>query len=390
MNKIICASCERVHESIEGESCPKCGTGKKEHSYNFRNSDDHLRSQVPIVIEERKQLGLEGLVGGLEAVIINVEPDNHDLAIEELLRYTGFQYQYSFEDAEQLTSVLGGVRDSSDILIRTRKADDNPFRKFNLNPRSSHLPNTRLETYIFSTTDIESYAAIQKKRGIRFIGNISNHENYSFIQTYPSDLTGISIGLIQWHGERNFRTGESKAVNKDFGKPDFPHLENIGRLDHTAARVRSRDRDAAIIEFMRLTNYDFDMAIYVRSMNSITNVARLSDGEFAMVFTSGITPFRDAEASGPTEKFIHNYGTRPHHMAFETRDIENTFQGLKDSGMKFLLGLIGSEGEGLKQTFSEALPGTLIVNEYIHRYGDFDGFFSKGNVTKLTEATQLQ
>ena len=390
MNKIICANCKRVHENIENENCPKCGSGKKEHAYNFRNSDEYLRSQVPMIIEERKQLGLEGLVGGLEAVIINVEPDNHDGAIEELLRYTGFQYQYSFEDADQITSVLGGVKDSADILIRTRKTDTNPFRKFNLNPKSSHLPDTRLETYIFSTMDIKRYAAIQEKRGIRFIGEIMDHENYSFVQTYPSDLTGISAGIIQWHGERNFRTRGSQPVDKNFKKPDLPHLENIGRLDHTASRVRSTDRDAAIIEFMRLTNYDFDMAIYVKSMNSITNVARLSDGEFAMVFTSGITPFTDAEASGPTEKFIHNYGTRPHHMAFEARNIEETFQGLKDTGMEFLLDLIGSEDDGLKQTFSKALPSTLIVNEYIHRYGDFDGFFSKNNVTKLTEATQLQ
>jgi hypothetical protein len=33
---------------------------------------------------------------------------------------------------------------------------------------------------------------------------------------------------------------------------------------------------------------------------------------------------------------------------------------------------------------------TLIVNEYIHRYGDFDGFFTRSNVERLTKATERQ
>ncbi|MBI5000385.1 MAG: hypothetical protein HZB92_02505 [Euryarchaeota archaeon] len=53
-------------------------------------------------------------------------------------------------------------------------------------------------------------------------------------------------------------------------------------------------------------------------------------------------------------------------------------------------GLVGSEREGLKQTFTKHSANTLIVNEYIHRYGGFDGFFRKSNVTLLTEATGKQ
>jgi hypothetical protein len=32
----------------------------------------------------------------------------------------------------------------------------------------------------------------------------------------------------------------------------------------------------------------------------------------------------------------------------------------------------------------------MLVTEYIHRYGDFDGFFTKSNVTLLTGATGRQ
>ena len=58
--------------------------------------------------------------------------------------------------------------------------------------------------------------------------------------------------------------------------------------------------------------------------------------------------------------------------------------------MEFLLEIVGSEEEGLKQIFSEPSRNTLIVNEYIHRYGNFDGFFTRSNVEKLTEATGKQ
>ncbi len=51
---------------------------------------------------------------------------------------------------------------------------------------------------------------------------------------------------------------------------------------------------------------------------------------------------------------------------------------------------MGAPDEGLKQTFTQPSENTLLVNEYIHRYGDFDGFFTKSNVTRLTEATEKQ
>ena len=109
-----------------------------------------------------------------------------------------------------------------------------------------------------------------------------------------------------------------------------------------------------------------------------------------MVFTSGITSYSNDTDSGPTEKFIQNYGTRVHHMAFRTTEIEKTVNSLKNEGMGFLLDIVGSEEEGLKQIFSEPSQNTLIVNEYIHRYGDFDGFFTRSNVERLTKATEKQ
>jgi len=77
-------------------------------------------------------------------------------------------------------------------------------------------------------------------------------------------------------------------------------------------------------------------------------------------------------------------------MAFRTEEIKETVPALNSSGMSFLIDLVGSAPEGLKQIFSSPSENTLLVNEYIHRYGDFDGFFTKSNVTLLTGATANQ
>ena len=77
-------------------------------------------------------------------------------------------------------------------------------------------------------------------------------------------------------------------------------------------------------------------------------------------------------------------------MAFRTEKIIDTFNNLKEAGLNFLVELVGSREEGLRQTFSTASEHTLLVNEYIQRYDDFDGFFTKSNVTHLTRATEKQ
>ena len=341
-------------------------------------------------LDERRNAGLEGLVGGLDSVIIATEIDHLVPAVYELLRYTGLVCTEAFFDTDSQSYVLS-VPGSASLIVRSREGS-NPFAGTNTARLTSPLPNTRLETFVFSTTDIKEYVAIQKGRGIKFLTPEPIVSDYfSFIQTAPSPYTGNSIGFIEWQDEmRTHAPTGATTVSPDITKPAYKHLKNISKLDHAATRVRAQDRTAAILEFLSLTNYHYDFGVHVKSQNSITSVARRNTEDFAMVFTSGITPYTSDEVSGPTEKFIRNYGTRVHHMAFQTEKIEETVAQLKKEGMEFLLELVGSDADGLKQIFSEPSPHTLIVNEYIHRYGNFDGFFSRSNVEKLTEATAKQ
>ena len=357
----------------------------------FKNDDDILRREVANVLAERRALGLNGLVGGLEAVIINTEHDRQRQAVQELLDTTGYAFAAAFEEHTNITCTLQ-QEGSPDILVTSRKELENPFRAFNEHPKSGHLPNTRLETFVFKCPQIEKFVDIQKSRGVRFLtSEIVETDKYLFIQTEPSAYTGNSIGYIKWLEDEGDYAWEGCApLHWIFHKPDKPYLKHVFELDHTATRVRAEERDLAILEFLRLTNYGFDFAIYVETLNSITSVARLSKDDYAQVFTSGIEPFKGVGQSGPTEMYIHNYGTRVHHMAFRTEHINETFRALKADGMEFLVELVGSPDEGLQQTFTKGLPSTFIVNEYIQRYGDFDGFFTRSNVTLLTKATEKQ
>lgn len=353
--------------------------------------EDDLARRLPRVMEERENAGLEGLVGGLDAVIINTEPERLEPAVRELLEYTGLQIREHYIGSAFSTYVLGTL-DSPDLLLRCRISGGNPFIPFNQAGKTQAFPNTRLETFIFRVRDIEKYVDIQRERGIRFMSDeIQDHPAFRFIQTCPSRFTGNSLGFIEWKGSlHTFCNTPSGDLPHTLTKPDYPWLSQIHGLDHTATRVRAGERNDAILEFLSLTGYHFDFAVFVNSLNSITSVARLNMDDCAMVFTSGITPYSAEGESGPTEMFIHNYGTRVHHMAFCTEEIDSVFGKLQVHGMEFLTELVGSPEEGLKQTFSVPSPHTMIVNEYIHRYGGFDGFFTRSNVEALTRATGRQ
>jgi hypothetical protein len=358
---------------------------------SLSDEEDALIARAAMVVDERRDAGLEGLVGNLDSVIIGTETDHLVPAVYELLRYTGLDCAETFFDADNQWYVLT-LPGSASVIVRSRGGEVNPFSGVNKARLTGSLPNTRLETFVFTTPDIREYVSVQLQRGVRFLTpEIRESDMYSFIQTVPSPFTGNSLGFIQWKSEaKSYAPTGAREVRPDIKKPAFPHLKNIFELDHAATRVKAQDRASAILEFLNLTNYHYDFGVHVKSQNSITSVARRERADFAMVFTSGIQPFTTEAESGPTEMFIRNYGTRVHHMAFRTEKIEETVTFLQRDHMTFLLDLVGSEVEGLKQIFSDPSQHTHLVNEYIHRYGGFDGFFTKSNVEKLTAATARQ
>ena len=95
---------------------------------------------------------------------------------------------------------------------------------------------------------------------------------------------------------------------------------------------------------------------------------------------------------------MRNYGPRLHHIALAVRDgeterrenIEHVVRQIAAQGRDFLLDVIGSKEQGLKQIFSSASEHSSLIIEYVQRFGDFDGFFAKDNVAELTRAAGVE
>jgi hypothetical protein len=91
---------------------------------------------------------------------------------------------------------------------------------------------------------------------------------------------------------------------------------------------------------------------------------------------------------------VRNYGPRLHHIALAVRDgehqgmanIDYVVDQIRQEGQDFLLDVIGSKEEGLKQIFSNASDHSSLIIEYVQRFGEFNGFFTKQNVAELTHA----
>ncbi len=121
----------------------------------------------------------------------------------------------------------------------------------------------------------------------------------------------------------------------------------------------------------------------------------------AKVFTAANNPYFVNHLIGlpsPTENFVRNYGPRLHHIALIVADgdtngvsnIDYVVDAIRSNGKDFLLDVIGSKDEGLKQIFSSASEHSSLIVEYVQRFGDFDGFFTKKNVAGLTEAAGVE
>lgn len=58
--RIICGVCKKVHETDQGH-CPVCGPDSQ-LTFDFKNSDEFLESEVLRVFQDRKSTGLDILL----------------------------------------------------------------------------------------------------------------------------------------------------------------------------------------------------------------------------------------------------------------------------------------------------------------------------------------
>ncbi len=377
---------------------------------------------LPKLLEDRDRIGLTNMIHEIDAMMITVEPGCSVAYISELALMTPYHYLVTLESESHWTHILRIDMNSPDIMVREVR-DPNIhgiFRSLNeVYPIGAHKPNSRYMGEIFRVTNLHEVVELQKAREIRFFnqdqirklelpGNMAivkpspyTHNIVGYWERPPEEIRVYALGVSVIHNDVNRGYLEAKETQE---KLDLDKL--ILPIDHLATRIYSQNREVAILEYLTLSSYYYWGSYDITSQNSSTNVtksAHYADERRspAKVFTAANHPYFVNHLVGlpsPTENFVRNYGPRLHHIALGVADGETNGQinidyvvdAIRAKGKDFLLDVIGSREEGLKQIFSSASEHSSLIIEYVQRFGDFDGFFTKQNVAELTQAAGVE
>lgn len=374
------------------------------------------------LLEERDRMGLTAMIHEIDALMITVDPDHSIQYIAEMSLMTPYHYLVTLESEKHWTHILRIDLNSPDLIIREVK-DPNfrgIFRALNeIYPVGAKKPNSRYMGEIIRVSNMHDVVRLQEEREFRFFsqdevrklelpGNVAiskpspyTHNIVGYLERQPNELRVYALGMSVIRPDVQEAYLAAKEAQARLRIDDL-----LLPVDHLATRVYSQNREVAILEYLSWSSYYFWGAYNIWDQNSSTNVTK-SVHQFpeskspAKVFTANNTPYfvnHLEQLPSPTETFVRNYGPRLHHIAIAVKDgerdglenIEFIVKQIANQGKGFLLDVIGSREEGLKQIFSNASEHSSLIIEYVQRYGDFDGFFTKDNVAKLTEAAGVE
>jgi len=386
--------------------------------YGDKKNSGFFEDYLARLLDERDRVGLTDLIGEIDAIMLTVDPGHSIDYIAELALMTPYHYLVTLESETHWTHILRINMNSPDILVREVK-DPNIrgiFRSLNeVYPIGAIKPNCRYMGEIFRVSNLHETVALQTEREFRFFnqnevrrlelpGNIAiskpspyTHNIIGYLERPLNQIRVYSLGISSIRDDVQSVYLAAKEIQANLGIDEL-----LQPIDHLATRVYSQNREVAILEYLSLSSYYYWGSYDIRDQNSSTNVTKSvhfkeESRSPAKVFTANNTPYfvnHLEKLPSPTENFVRNYGPRLHHIAFAVADgmqgdvanIDYVVDAIRQNGKKFLLEIIGSQEEGLKQIFSSASEHSSLIIEYVQRFGDFTGFFTKQNVAELTHA----
>lgn len=390
--------------------------------YGDKQNSPFFEEYLAKLLEERDRVGLTASIRQIDALMITVEPGNSLAYVGELCLMTPYHYLVTLESEGHDTHILRIDMNAPDILVREVK-DPNTrgiFRSLNeVYPIGAHKPNSRYMGEVFRVENLHGVVETQKSRDVRFFnqdqvrrlelpGNMAivkpspyTHNIVGYWERPESDIRVYALGWSVIREDVNAAYQRAKETQARLGLDRM-----LLPIDHLATRVYSQNREAAILEYLTLTSYYYWGSYDITDQNSSTNVTKsvhhANELECpAKVFTAANHPYfvnHLLKLPSPTEQFVRNFGPRLHHLAVAVADgevgsgetrkthIDHVVDSLRHCGQDFLLDVIGSKEEGLKQIFSSASEYSSLIVEYVQRFGDFQGFFTKDNVAELTHA----
>lgn len=388
--------------------------GDKQNSNYF---EEYLLS----IYKERDKLGITKNVGGMQAIVVEVDLGIAAKYISELLLMTLYDYWYSWNYDGYRWHLLRIDNNSPDLLVRELidpiKVKTNFVETLNkFGTFQTGKLHTRYVGEIYGVIDLQVLGQQLKHLDVAMVDKDYDFKDKRLTYwTRPSVYTWNQIGYCQASSEKDYPAEAVWEFSEDDRKL-FKKMKQLQKeleidsliepFDHLATRVYCHDREHAILEFLSLTSYYFWGAFDIDEQNSSTNVTR-SAHELpervspAKVFTANNTPFYVKHINklpSPTEDFVRHHGRRMHHLAVAVKDgfvgpesddfknVDFVVSQLKKAEQQFLEHVIGSCDEGLKQVFSKSSKLSGLITEYIQRCYDYEGFFTKHNVAALTMA----
>ena len=374
------------------------------------------------LLEERDRSGLTDMIDQIEAIMITVDPGSSIRYIGELALMTPYDYLVTLESKSHWTHILRVDMNSPDFLVREVKdpRTSGIFRSLNeVYPIGARKPNSRYMGEILRVDDMHGVVECQQAREFRFFsqddtrklelpGNLAvvkpspyTHNIVGYMERPLDQIRVYALGISSINTEVQDVYLAAKELQKKLRIDDL-----ILPIDHLATRIYSQNREVAILEWLSLSSYYYWGSYDISDQNSSTNVTKSTQFNSesrspAKVFTANNTPYfvnHLERLPSPTETFVRNYGPRLHHIALAVRDgeidgrenIEHVVSQIAAQGRNFLLDVIGSRDQGLKQIFSSASEHSSLIIEYVQRFGDFQGFFTRENVAALTHAAGVE
>ncbi len=396
-------------------------------SLSFARQGDKLNSNffeeyLVRLLEERDHSGLTDMVHEIDAIMITVDPGHSIRYVGELALMTPYHYLVTLESEDHWTHILRVDMNSPDIIVREVKyaSIKGIFRSLNeVYPIGMRKPNSRYMGEVLRVTNLHDVVECQKQRGFRFFsqeqirklqlpGNMAvskpspyTHNIVAYLERPVDQIRTYALGVSSIRNDVQEVYLAAKARQEELEISDL-----IQPIDHLATRIYSQNREVAILEWLSLSSYYYWGSYDIHDQNSSTNVTKSAHYYSEMVspakvFTANNTPYfvnHLEQLPSPTETFVRNYGPRLHHIALsvcdgERYDMENidfVVKQIASQGRDFLLDVIGSKDDGLKQIFSSASEHSSLIIEYVQRFGDFSGFFTKHNVAELTRAAGVE
>ncbi len=390
--------------------------------YGDKDNSPFFEEYLGRLLEERDRIGLTEMIGEIDALMLTVDPGHSIDYVGELALMTPYHYLVTLESETHWTHVMRIDMNSPDLLVREVK-DPNIrgiFRSLNeVYPIGAYKPNSRYMGEILRVTDLHGVVEQQKAREFRFFsqneirrlelpGNIAvskpspyTHNIVAYMERPLDHIRVYALGMSSIRDDVQERYLAAKKLQNELGIEDM-----IAPIDHLATRVYCQNREVAILEWLSWSSYYYWGSYDIKEQNSSTNVTKSvhyaeEARSPAKVFTANNTPYfvnHIERLPSPTETFVRNYGPRLHHIALGVRDgqtqntenIDYVVGKISGQGRQFLLDVIGSREEGLKQIFSSASEHSSLIIEYVQRFGSFQGFFTKRNVAKLTHAAGVE